>query len=181
MKKQMLKAIGFGLMSLLLISCMRNTKPDWVLKETTAYLGKKAFYGVGSVGGVKNEDLAQMTSENQARIEVTKLMNAYAEMLVQEYTASLPKAEFKRLNENQNIAMSLRSFANTVGSQQMTIIDSWQDQSNGTFYTLAELPLKTFRNAVAKANDLELESSLRQFVVKNAQEAFGRFQSKRGR
>jgi hypothetical protein len=146
---------------------MRSVKPDWA--EKGAYLDKKAFYGVGFVSGVKNEDLAVLTAENHAKSELMKLLDLYATRLTERYATSVSKEEFEAVDAKQNIAMALRSTAGTA-LYRTTITDSWKDSEKGTYHALARLTLSRFQSEMTESPGLD--PRLRRFIKKNARDLF---------
>ncbi len=169
----MKKWIVFGLMSLLAIGCMR-ARPYWAQKDSNVFLGKEVFYGVGTVSGVKNKPLGQMVADNKARSEIAGILEAFAEALALDYAASMSEADFKRENEKQNVALVLKTYAATSASD-LTVVDTWTDPSDGTFYSFVKFKLKKFKNEIAEAK--EIGPHLKKFVKKNAKNTFNRFKS----
>ena len=80
------KGLVVGLLALGMTACGGSTTagdatnfqgieyPDWVLKNGGAYGGgRRVFYGVGSVTGIKNHALARTTADNRARADLASL------------------------------------------------------------------------------------------------------------
>jgi hypothetical protein len=146
---------------------MQSVKPDWV--EKGGHLHKKSFYGVGSVSGVKNEDLAILTAENHARSELGKLLDLYAIRLAEDYATFVLKEKFEDVNEKPNVAMTLRSAAGTA-LYRTTVTESWKDPAKGTFYALARISLSSFQAEMIESPGMD--HRLRRFIKKNASTLF---------
>ena len=88
---------GMALILLLALAACGGP-PKWVNQGSGAYNDKdtKAFYGVGSVTGVRNEPLAWDTAENRARAEIAKTFETYTGYLMRDYAASTTAGDFTR-------------------------------------------------------------------------------------
>ena len=64
--------------------------PDWVIKGGGAFEDSngKAFYGVGSAGGIKNYSLQRTTADDRARNDLAKVFEFYTKSLSKDYMAS---------------------------------------------------------------------------------------------
>jgi len=185
MKDRSSKAIvlGFMLAALLPISmtgCAGRhpagaQPPAWVTKGSGAFndAGNKVFYGVGAVTGVKNQPLAQTTSENRARAEITKIFETYTASLMKDYSASTTGGgavtSASPTSEEQYVEQAIKTFSAATLNGVM-IIDHWTDPSTETIYSLARLDLDNFKNSLDKVK--ELNSSVRDYVKKNAEKSF---------
>jgi hypothetical protein len=149
--------------------------PDWVIRGSGAFKdsGNKVFYGVGAVTGVRNRPLAQSASENRARAEITKIFETYTASLMKDYAASTTGGgavtKATATSEEQNIEQAIKTFSAATLNGVM-IIDHWTDTSDDTLYSLARLDLENFKNSLDKVK--ELNSSVRDYVKKNAEKSF---------
>jgi len=149
--------------------------PEWVDRGSGAFkdAGNKVFYGVGAVTGVKNRPLAQTASENRARAEITKIFETYTASLMKDYAASTTGGGAvtgaSPTNEEQNVEQAIKTFSAATLNGVM-IIDHWTDSSDDTIYSLARLDLENFKNSLDKVK--ELNSSVRDYVKKNAEKSF---------
>ncbi|HTN42912.1 MAG TPA: LPP20 family lipoprotein [Nitrospiria bacterium] len=149
--------------------------PEWVTKGSGAFKdsGNKVFYGVGAVTGVRNRPLAQTTSENRARAEITKIFETYTASLMKDYTASTTGGgavtNASATSEEQYVEQAIKTFSSATLNGVM-IIDHWSDPSDGTFYSLARLDLENFKNSLDKIK--ELNSAVRDYVKQNAEKSF---------
>jgi hypothetical protein len=149
--------------------------PDWVIRGSGAFkdAGDKVFYGVGGVTGVKNRPLAQTASENRARAEITKIFETYTASLMKDYASSTTGGGAitgaMPTSEEQNVEQAIKTFSSATLNGVM-IIDHWTDTSDDTMYSLARLDLVSFKNSLDKVK--ELNSSVRDYVKKNAEKSF---------
>jgi hypothetical protein len=154
--------------------------PKWVKKGSGALNTKddKAFYGVGSVVGVRNEPLAWDTAENRARAELAKNFETYTAYLMRDYAASTTAGDFTRNTEEQNVERAIKTFA-AVTLNGVRPIDRYKDEKTGTYYVLAKLSLKDMQETMLQAK--ELNSQVRDFVRKNAERLFDRLEREEDR
>jgi len=173
MKRNVARQIRLGLALLVLVGCA-HSKPDWI-KNSRAYLDERAFYGVGSTTGIriKSKLLAQITAEDMAKGEASKIFENYSLFLLKEYTKSLTDQE--RAIAEEEGALSI-SYMTHVGMALFEVVqkDIWVDPEKGTYHALARIKLKHLLREIDSAEDLSPE--LQNFVRKNAEDAFDRFQ-----
>jgi len=175
MERKVARQIQLGLTLLLFVSCAHG-KPAWLAKNTHAYLNERVFYGVGSTTGVriKSKVLAQLTAEDMAKGEASKIFESYALFLLKEYTESLTDEERAMVEEEGTLNLS---FMTHVGMALFEVVqqDTWIDPDKGTYHALAKIKLNHLLREIASADDLSPE--LQDFVRKNAKDAFDRFKS----
>ncbi len=95
---------GTGLAIALLVGLTAcGGPPKWVQQGSGAFNEKdsKAFYGVGSVVGVRNEPLAWDTAENRARAEIAKTFETYTGYLMRDYAASTTAGDLQRTRKSR--------------------------------------------------------------------------------
>ncbi|MEK6605371.1 MAG: hypothetical protein AABY77_05730 [Nitrospirota bacterium] len=170
-----MKLIGLMMVTLLLAAC--SSTPKWVEKGG-GYMNEKnskAFYGVGGVSGVKNEPLARESADNRARADLAKYMDTYTSYLMRDYAASTTAGDFTKSSEEQNIERALKTFVSTSLSG-VAVVDRWEkeEKSGKTIYALAKMDLETFKEQIDRMK--ELNAQARDFVRKNAEQAFDRLQ-----
>lgn len=169
-----MKLIGLMMVTLLLAAC--SSTPKWVEKGP-GYLMKdgKAFYGVGGAGGIRNEPLERETADNRARADLAKYMDTYTAYLMRDYAASTTAGDFTKTSEEQNVERALKTFV-SVNLSGVVIVDRWEKEDKGgkTIYALAKMDLETFKDQVGRMK--ELNEAARDFVRKNAEQAFDRLQ-----
>ncbi len=149
--------------------------PDWV-EEGSGALHKedsKAFYGVGSVIGVKNEPLAWDTAENRARAELAKNFETYTGYLMRDYAASTNAGDFTSSTEEQNVERAIKTFS-AVTLHGVRPVDRYKDDDTFTYYVLAKLALKDAKEAIQESK--ELDGQMRDFVRDNAERLFDRLE-----
>lgn len=149
--------------------------PKWVKKGSGAYNTKsdKAFYGVGSVVGVRNEPLAWDTAENRARAEIAKTFETYTAYLMRDYAASTTAGDFSRNSEEQNVERAIKTFS-AVTLNGVKPIDRYKDEKSGIYYVLAKLSLEDMKQSMEQAK--ELNAQVRDYVRKNADRLFERLE-----
>ena len=149
--------------------------PKWVEKGSGAFNEKdqKAFYGVGSVVGVKNEPLAWDTAENRARAEIAKTFETYTGYLMRDFAASTTAGDFTRNTEEQNVERAIKTVT-TATLSGVRPIDRYKDEKTHTYYVLAKLSLEDMKNNLEQAR--ELNAQVRDFVRKNADRLFERLE-----
>jgi hypothetical protein len=149
--------------------------PKWVKQGSGAYSedNQKAFYGVGSVTGVKNESLAWDTAENRARAEVAKNFETYTAYLMRDYSASTNAADFTKSTEEQNVERAIKTFTATT-LNGVRPIQRWMDEKSGTYYVLTKLDFNEMKSAMEQSKELNKE--VRDFVRKNADRLFERLE-----
>jgi len=167
-------------LSCFIVACagpsMRGGKmPNWVKEGNGAFQdgGKKIFYGVGAVVGIKNEPLARVSAENRARAEVGKIFETYTASLMKDYVASTTGGAAVTSEgpamEEQHIQQTIKTFSAVTLSGVM-MVDHWVDEKTETHYALAKLDLENFKNSTEKMR--ELNSNVRDFIRKNADRSF---------
>jgi len=167
---------GGGLAVLLLMGLAAcGGPPKWVEKGSGAFHEKdsKAFYGVGSVVGVRNEPLAWDTAENRGRAEIAKTFETYTGYLMRDYAASTTAGDFTRNTEEQHLERAIKTVT-TATLSGVRPIDRYKDTKTNTYYVLTKLSLEDMKNNVEQAK--ELNAQMREFVRKNADRLFDRLE-----
>ena len=170
------QVIGGGIALVLVISLAAcGGPPKWVKQGSAAFNDKesKAFYGVGSVIGVKNEPLAWDTAENRARAEIAKTFETYTGYLMRDYAASTTAGDFTRNTEEQHVERAIKTITTTTLSG-VRPVDRYKDEKTGTYYVLAKLNLEDMKNNLEQAK--ELNAQVREFVRRNADKLFERLE-----
>lgn len=140
--------------------------PEWVTKGSGAFGGdKKAFFGVGSASGIRNQALAISTADNRGRNEIAKIMEVYSASLSKDYMASTTAGDMTASSEEQHVEVAIKTFcAQTLSG--VVIVDHWF-HPDGTVYSLAKLDLEGVVANIDKAK--ELSGKVRDYVRKNAE------------
>ena len=146
--------------------------PEWVWKGSGAFdIDKgKVFYGVGMASGIKNKALLRTTADNRARAEIAKTLETYVAVLAKDYMASTTAGDMSASSEEQHVENALKTFSKTT-LHGATIVDRWLDPEDGTFYSLCELDMFAFKDALDKHK--ELDSKVRDYVRENAEKMHG--------
>ena len=166
-------SVGMGVVVMLALAACGGP-PKWVKQGSSAFSDKeKAFYGVGSIAGVKNEPLAWDAAENRSRAEVAKTFETYTAYLMRDYAASTTAGDFTRNTEEQNVERAIKTFS-AVTLNGVRKVDQYKDPKSGTYYVLTKLNLQDMKEAMAQAK--ELNSQVRDFVRKNADRLFERLE-----
>jgi len=166
---------------LLIAGCATSPKPSadtadqgpaWVMKGSGAFdvTKGKVFYGVGAASGIRNKALLRQTSDNRARAEIAKTMESYVATLAKDYMASTTAGDMSKSSEEQHVETALKTFSKTTlhGAE---IVDRWKDPSDGTMYSLCELDLFSFKDALEK--NRELDKEVQDYVRENAEKLHG--------
>jgi hypothetical protein len=142
--------------------------PDWVWKGSGAFdVDKgKVFYGVGAASGIKNKALLRTTADNRARAEIAKTLETYVAVLAKDYMASTTAGDMSASSEEQHVEQALKTFSKTT-LHGAIIVDRWLDSEDGSLYSLCELDMFAFKDALDDYK--ELDSQVRDYVRKNAE------------
>ncbi len=145
--------------------------PKWVHKGSGAYNvgGRKVFYGVGIVQGIRNEGLARQTSDNRARAEIAKIFDLYVAAMMKDYQRSTTAGDFKNSSEEQDV-LSVQKTITEVNLRGVEIRDHWQNPRSGALYALAVLDLDGIMKNINQAR--QLNAKVRDYVRDNARKAF---------
>jgi hypothetical protein len=146
--------------------------PEWTYKGSGAFDVEKGkvFYGVGIASGIKNKALLVSTADNRARAEVAKTLETYVAVLAKDYMASTTAGDMSASSEEQHVEQALKTFSKTT-LHGATIVDHWQDPQDMSMYSLCELDLFAFKEALD--NYKELDSKVRDYVRENADKMHG--------
>src|SRR5688572_16691909 len=170
------RLIGGGVAIALMIGLAAcGGPPKWVKQGSGAFNEKdsKAFYGVGSVTGVRNEPLAWDTAENRARAEIAKTFETYTGYLMRDYAASTTAGDFTRNTEEQNVERAIKTVTATTLSG-VRPIERYKDEKTSTYYVLTKLNLEEMKDNLERAKELNAE--VRDYVRKNADKLFERLE-----
>ena len=142
--------------------------PEWVYKGSGAFDVEKGkvFYGVGIASGIKNKALLVTTADNRARAEIAKTLETYVAVLAKDYMASTTAGDMSASSEEQHVEQALKTFSKTT-LHGATIVDHWQDPQDMTMYSLCELDMFAFKDALDTYK--ELDSKVRDYVRQNAE------------
>ena len=142
--------------------------PQWVMKGSGAFdvEGGKVFYGVGAAAGISNKPLLRKTADNRARAEIAQTLETYVAYLAKDYMASTTAGDMSKSSEEQHVEQALKTFTKATlhGAQ---IVDRWMDPTDGTYYSLCELDMMAFKDALDSYK--ELDAKVRDYVRDNAE------------
>lgn len=180
-KKLFVLFITLSMGILLLAGCTTTPKPSadpasmgpaWVMKGGGAFDVEKGkvFYGVGIASGIRNKALLRQTADNRARAEIAKTMETYVATLAKDYMASTTAGDMSKSSEEQHVETALKTFSKTT-LHGATIVDRWMDSSDGSMYSLCELDLFSFKEALD--NYKELDKQVQDYVRENAEKLHG--------
>ena len=180
-KKLFVLFITLSMGILLVAGCASSPKPSadpasmgpaWVMKGGGAFDVEKGkvFYGVGIASGIKNKALLRQTADNRARAEIAKTMETYVATLAKDYMASTTAGDMSKSSEEQHVETALKTFSKTT-LHGATIVDRWMDPSDGSMYSLCELDLFSFKDALDKYK--ELDKQVQDYVRENAEKLHG--------
>ncbi|KAF5434754.1 hypothetical protein C5S36_04490 [Candidatus Methanophagaceae archaeon] len=180
-KKLFVLFITLSMGILLVAGCATSPKPSadpaslgpaWVMKGSGAFDVEKGkvFYGVGLASGIRNKALLRQTADNRARAEIAKTMETYVATLAKDYMASTTAGDMSKSSEEQHVETALKTFSKTT-LHGAVIVDRWMDSSDGTMYSLCELDLFSFKEALDKHK--ELDKQVQDYVRENAEKLHG--------
>ena len=146
--------------------------PTWVDKGSGAFdVDKgKVFYGVGIASGIKNRALLRSAADNRARAEIAKILETYVAVLAKDYMASTTAGDMSASSEEQHVEQALKTFTKAT-LHGARIIDHWRDPADGSLFSLCELDLFAFKNALDEYKELDAE--VRDHVRRNAEKMHG--------
>ncbi len=149
------------LLSVLILFILSCGPPSWVYKGSGAYnVGKRrVFYGVGKAKGIKNEALLIATADNRARAKIFKIIDTYVSIFAKDYITSTT-------NRKRPVSFKAATFRSTL-LLRAEIVDRWRDQKDGTRFSLCELDLLAFKNALDEYKDLD--ERVKDYFRKNAE------------
>jgi hypothetical protein len=181
MKRNTVRAlcILMGIGILLAFGCAGKEKapgpPAWVDQGSGAFdVDKgKIFYGVGIASGIKNAALLRSTADNRARAEVAKILETYVAVLAKDYMASTTAGDMSASSEEQHVEQALKTFSKTT-LHGARIIDHYRDPADGSMYSLCEMDLFAFKNALDEHK--ELDAKVRDYVRQNAERLHGQLE-----
>jgi len=142
--------------------------PDWVIKGSGAFEKErgKVFYGIGSAAGIRNVAMLRSAADNRARNELAKVFEFYTSSLVKDYSASTTAGEPGVSSEEQNVEQAIKTVtARTLSGVE--IVERWQHPATMELYSLARLDLKTFADAMVKAE--ELNDRVKEYIRQNSE------------
>ncbi len=155
--------------------------PEWLVKGGKAYSGdKRAFYGVGSAGRVRNPSLMRKSAQAQARREIANQFKVYVAALNKQYLADITAGDGDAHSEEQAVTDTLKELTEAT-LQGVTIEEYWEHPERNEAYALARLDLDNFMKKAkkyleAKAEYQELSAKVRERIEKNAEKAFDELQ-----
>jgi len=182
MRKNTMRAlcILLGIGMLLVLGCAGKkpaepARPAWVDQGSGAFdVDKgKIFYGVGVASGIKNVALLRSTADNRARAEVAKILETYVAVLAKDYMASTTAGDMSASSEEQHVEQALKTFSKTT-LHGARIIDRFKDPADGSMYSLCEMDLFAFKNALDEHK--ELDAKVRDYVRQNAERMHGQLE-----
>lgn len=142
--------------------------PAWVNKGSGAFdVDKgKVFYGVGMASGIKNPSLLRRAADSSARADIASTLETYVARLTKAYMASTTAGDMSASSEEQHVEEALKTFTKAT-LHGARIINHWKDPVDGTLYSLCELDLLAFKEALDEYK--ELDEKVRDYVRDNAE------------
>ena len=154
--------------------------PKWVAQGSGVMNTKtdKAFYGVGSIIGIKNEPLAWEAAENRARAEIARNFKAYTDYLMRDFATATNISDFTKSEEQQKVERALKTVS-TVTLNGVRPVERYKDKESGIYYVLAKLELADVKSNLEESKELSAEA--RDFVRKNADRLFDTLEKEQGK
>ncbi len=132
----------------------------WYMQPSGAYDidSGKVFYGVGKATALKNRTLQRVNADNNARLALARLLDAYINDLAQ--TASYG-------DNPEELTFALKALLKQA-MQHAIVTDHWMDPEQGQLFALCRLDLLDF-NAVLNDDQL-LDADMRAAMQGNLEE-----------
>ena len=154
-----------------LVAC--ESTPKWVKTGSYKPEEPKAFYSMGEVMGIRNEPLAWDAAENRARAQMVKILSTYRAYLMRDYAASTAGLDLKKTTEEQHVEVATKTFA-AATLNGVRPVDRYKDEKKGIYYVVVKMELDDVKDMLMQST--ELNSSMRDYVRKNADRAFERLE-----
>ncbi len=151
--------------------------PEWLVNGGKTFSGdKRAFYGVGSAGRVRNPSLMRKSAQAQARREIASQFQVYVAALNKQYVADITAGDGDAHSEEQAVTDTLKEVTKAT-LQGVTIEEYWEHPERNEAYALARLDLDSFLEKVrnyesGKAEYKELSEKVRKRIEQNSKKAF---------
>ena len=182
MKAALKFGVLFVAMTVALVGCGGKEKvaepiqkmkaPEWVIKGSGAFGGDrgKVFYGVGSASMMRNRSLMRTAADNRARSELAKIFEFYTASLMKDYMASTVGGDPNLISEEQHVEQAIKTVTSTTLSG-VEIVNHWEDERTGEFFSLARLDLGAFTDSLDKVR--ELDEKVKEHIKENAEKLHG--------
>ena len=145
--------------------------PDWVSKGSGAFSKskkEKIFHGVGAISGVRSYSLMRRASEDKARVEVGNVFDTFVKSLAKSYARSVGNLDTSQ--EEQLVQEATKAYTN-VTLKGVQIVDHYFDKPTKTMFTLAELDMGVFTDAITKVQ--QMNNEFKEYLKENSEGAFG--------
>jgi hypothetical protein len=136
--------------------------PEWV--NHGSHVEKGSIFGVGSVEGIKNNNLARTTAENRARAEISKILEVYSASLMKDYQASTTAGDMKTSSEEQSVQQAIKTFSANL-EKGAEVKDMYVDSAKGSMWCLVELNFERSREAAAA--QARMGSAMKDWIDRN--------------
>jgi len=145
--------------------------PDWVNKGT-AYVANdsgRLFHGVGSSGPTGDPSLQRSVADDRARAELARIFSNYLDVASADYQAATRAG--KEMQTDESVSRQIKSVSqlNLSGAR---IIARWQDKKTNTLWSIAEIDLKQFKDALGAAR--EMNADARKYLTDQGDNVFDR-------
>lgn len=151
--------------------------PEWLVNAGKAFSGdKRAFYGVGSAGRIRNSSLMRRSAATQARRDIASQFKVYIAAMNKQYLADITAGDGDAHSEEQAVTDTTKELTDAT-LQGVTIEEYWEHPEQNEAFALARLDLDAFLEKVrnyenAKAEYKELSEKVRKRIEQNAEKAF---------
>jgi len=148
--------------------------PEWVTSDCSIYLSKigrgEKLCAAGAMGGSRNIALMKQNSAQRARIELANMLQSKVKAMVRDYQRSVTGGEnFGTAADDEQFAESTSKSIVDVTLSGTQVIATWASQT-GELWSLVVLDTESFKDSLSKMT--QLNSQVRDYVVKNAERAF---------
>ena len=145
--------------------------PDWVNKGS-AYVANdsgRLFHGVGSAGAVGDASLQRSVADDRARAELARIFSNYLDVASADYQAAAKSGKDSQTDESVSRQIKSVSQLNLSGAR---IIARWQDKKTNTLWSIAEIDLKQFKEALSAAR--EMNADAKRYLSEHGDNVFDR-------
>ena len=128
--------------------------PSWYRLKSGLYTTNegKVFYGIGEAEGVQNQALLRATADNQARKELTGVLENYVSELARSTALSTDSNWVALSNDErqQILGMLVRN-----ALQQAMVSEHWNDMHQSRLIALCRLDLTAFEKVLSDTSSLD--------------------------
>jgi LPP20 lipoprotein len=158
-------------------SLVPKNAPQWIVRGSGAFNdGKRAFYGVGVVQGVRSVGLARDAAASRARDDLARTIEVFTRSLYKDYQSSLGDVGAQAATDQQLIEQTTKEYTEATLSG-VGIVEYWSDERAGALYALAKLDFEAAENQFNRLNKLSADAQ--EYIRRNAERMFDELEQER--